>query len=428
MSHWVIAGGGTGGHVTMALAIGEEVARRGDAVRFLGASRGLETRLVPEAGFELVALPAQPIAGRGLLGRARGALALAWAALRAVGELRRFRTDVVVSVGGYAAAPATAAAALLRIPIVLVEPNAIPGRTNRAVARFARHVFTAFHDAAPAFERTLGPDRVETTGAPLRRQLLAAFAEKAESRPPANADEANAAAGASAGEASACSEPQASEVNQDAPAPAPPPYAGTPASAGEASARSEPQAREVHQDAQVVKLLIAGGSQGARQLNEAMIEALPALDPARLEIFHQSGAADRERVAEAYARAGFRAQVVDFEPGLAARYRWADLGLCRAGALTVAELALAGLPALLVPYPYAADDHQRANAEELARAGAARVLDAKRFDGKLLVEALEPLLSDREALLEMGRRAAALARPAAAERIVDRTSALLEGR
>ncbi len=395
MSHWVIAGGGTGGHVTMALAIGEEVARRGDAVRFLGASRGLETRLVPEAGFELVALPAQPIAGRGLLGRARGALALAWAALRAVGELRRFRTDVVVSVGGYAAAPATAAAALLRIPIVLVEPNAIPGRTNRAVARFARLVFTAFHDAAPVFERTLGPDRVETTGAPLRRQLLAAFAEKAESRPPANADEANAAAGASA---------------------------------GEASARSEPQASEVHQDAQVVKLLIAGGSQGARQLNEAMIEALPALDPARLEIFHQSGAADRERVAEAYARAGFRAQVVDFEPGLAARYRWADLGLCRAGALTVAELALAGLPALLVPYPYAADDHQRANAEELARAGAARVLDAKRFDGKLLVEALEPLLGDREALLEMERRAAALARPAAAERIVDRTSALLEDR
>jgi UDP-N-acetylglucosamine--N-acetylmuramyl-(pentapeptide) pyrophosphoryl-undecaprenol N-acetylglucosamine transferase len=361
-TRFVIAGGGTGGHVTMALALGEEIVRRGDAVLFVGAARGLEARLVPEAGFELERLPVRPFAGMGAAARAAALAAAAGAALAATRLLRRRRIHVVVSVGGYAAVPAAAAAVLLRLPLVLVEPNAVAGRTNRALARFARRVFTAFAAAAPAFAGRGGRTAsVETTGAPLRRALVEAFASVPPRRLPA------------------------------------PPF----------------------------RLLVAGGSQGARQLNEAMLAALPELDLARLEVFHQTGAADRDRVAEAYARVGLQAQVVDFDPDLSARYRWADVALCRAGALTVAELALAGLPALLVPYPHAADDHQRANARELEEAGAARRLDPASFDGKVLAEALGELLARPERLVEMGRRARERARPQAACRIVDACHALL---
>ena len=348
---WAIAGGGTGGHVTMALALAEEIAAAGEVVLFVGSERGLEAKLVRPAGFELVTLPVRPYAGRGPIAKLTALFAFAAATLSALGLLRRRRIDVVLSVGGYAAAPAAAAAIALRRPLAIVEPNAVPGRTNRGMARFARRVFTAFAAAESAFA---GRAPVETTGAPLRRALLDAFAAAAARREPA------------------------------------PPF----------------------------RLLIVGGSQGARQLNDAMVEALPALDPTRLEVFHQTGPADRERIAEAYRRAGFRAEVVDFEPALPARYQWADVALCRAGALTVAELALAGLPSLLVPYPHAADDHQRANARALEASGAGRLLDPADFDGKQLASALGSLLEQPDTLLEMGRRARELARPQAARQIV----------
>jgi UDP-N-acetylglucosamine--N-acetylmuramyl-(pentapeptide) pyrophosphoryl-undecaprenol N-acetylglucosamine transferase len=362
-TRWVIAGGGTGGHVTLALALGEEIARSGDGVLFVGSARGLEAKLVPQAGFELVQLPARPLLGQALVARVAGAAALAGAAAQAVALLRRRRASIVISVGGYAAAPAAAAAALLRVPLVLVEPNAVPGRTNRSLARFAARVFTAFEAAAPAFATSLGRERVASPGAPLRRALLDAFA----SQPPRRA-------------------------------PAAP-----------------------------LHLLVAGGSQGARQLNEGMIEALAQLDVRCFEIFHQTGAADRERVAAAYARAGAHAEVVDFERDMPARYRWADVAVCRAGALTVAELALAGLPALLVPYPHAADDHQRANARALADAGAARVLDPSGFDGKQLADALDALATAPDALVAMGRAAQSLARPDAARDIVAASRELISG-
>jgi UDP-N-acetylglucosamine--N-acetylmuramyl-(pentapeptide) pyrophosphoryl-undecaprenol N-acetylglucosamine transferase len=348
---WAIAGGGTGGHVTMALALAEEIAAAGESVLFVGSERGLEARLVRPAGFELVTLPVRPYAGRGPIAKIAALFAFAAATGSALGLLRRRRIDVVLSVGGYAAAPAAAAAIALRRPLAIIEPNAVPGRTNRGMARFAQRVFTAFAAAEPAFA---GRARVETTGAPLRRALLAAFAGAAARRAPS------------------------------------PPF----------------------------RVLVVGGSQGARQLNDAMLEALPKLDTTRVEVFHQTGAADRLRVAEAYERAGVRAEVVDFDPSLPARYQWADVALCRAGALTVAELTMAGLPSLLVPYPYAADDHQRANARALEASGAARLLDPAHFDGKQLASALDALFERPDTLLAMGRRARALARPDAAQRIV----------
>ncbi len=361
---WAIAGGGTGGHVTPALALGEAFTEAGDAVLFLGAERGLERKLVPDAGFELVTLPVAPFAGRRALGVVTALPALARATAGAARVLRRFDPALVVSVGGYAAVPAALAALARRTPLVLVEPNAVPGRANRALARHARTVFVGFDAAAEHFARRIGPERVRVVGVPLRRSLVESVATQAERRPPAVP----------------------------------------------------------------LRLLVFGGSQGARQLNEAMLAALPLLDPAAFRVFHQTGAADRERVADGYARAGFDAEVVEFEPDLPRRYRWADLALCRAGALTVAELALAGLPSLLVPYPWAADRHQHANAAELARAGAARTLDPERLDGAVLAAALQELAREPARLACMGRNAAKRGRGDAARRIAEACRTLVEER
>jgi len=357
---FAVAGGGTGGHVVLALALAERLAARGHAVLMIGSPQGLENRLVPEAGFELAVLPAGQIMGRGLGARLRGALAIARGALAARGLLRRRRIELVISVGGYASVPAVLAAAALRIPIALVEPNAQPGRANRLAARLARRIFVQFEEAA----RALAPGRGENAqvlGIPLRDALIRAFHD------------------------------------------APP--------------RRTPRAP--------LRLLVFGGSQGARQLNDAMIALAPRLDPARLEIVHQTGEADRARVADAYAAAGLRAEVMAFEPQMPRRYREADLALCRSGAMTVAELALAGLPALLVPYPFAADDHQSANARALVAAGAARLLPAKTLTPDDVLRSLDELCAQPERLREMGLAAAKLARPDAAERIVDACLALL---
>jgi UDP-N-acetylglucosamine--N-acetylmuramyl-(pentapeptide) pyrophosphoryl-undecaprenol N-acetylglucosamine transferase len=338
--HWVVAGGGTGGHVTLALALAERIAARGDSVLLLGSEHGLETHLVPEAGFELVSLPARQVMGQGLAARARAV----------PGMLRD------------ASVPAVAAAALARVPLAIVEPNAIPGRANRLAARFARRVFVQFEQATPVFARSVATDRIRAPGIPLRAALLKAFSPGSPRRAPS------------------------------------PPF----------------------------RLLVFGGSQGARQINEALIEAAPSLDPAALEVVHQTGDADRERVAAAYAEAGIPAEVVAFEPDMPSRYRWADVAICRAGALTVAELALAALPALLVPYPYAADDHQTANARALVDAGAARLLDSRALSGERIVEAVAALFAAPDTLREMSDRAAKLARPDAADRVVAECAALLD--
>lgn len=357
---FVVAGGGTGGHVTPALALAERIRARGDDVLLLGSSHGLESRLVPEAGFELRVLPAAQIMGKGLLARIGAVFAIARGVLAARRVLRDERTEIVISVGGYASAPAALAAAWLRLPLAIVEPNAEPGRANRLMARLSRRIFVHFERAATRLAAADDP-RVTAPGIPLRQALVAAFA----SAPPRHTPE--------------------------------PP----------------------------LSLLVFGGSQGARQLNDAMLELAPRLRD-RLRIVHQTGVADRDRIAAGYAEAGVDAEVVAFAPDMPRRYREADLALCRAGALTVAELAMAGLPALLVPYPYAADDHQRANAEALEAAGAARVLPSRPLDVEQLAEALLGFVDAPQTLQPMSEAASRLAQPEAAETIVAACAALLE--
>ena len=169
-----------------------------------------------------------------------------------------------------------------------------------------------------------------------------------------------------------------------------------------------------------------GGSQGARQINDAVVSLLPGLDPARYEWVHQTGESDRARIADAYARAGAKAEVVAFERNMAARYAWADLVVCRSGAMTLAELALAGRPALLVPLTHVGGGEQLENARERERLGAARVLDPARDTGLELGEALRELLGDPARLRAMAASAASLARPDAAEAILAECRTLRE--
>ena len=358
---WLIAGGGTGGHVTPALALGQAARAAGEACLFIGTKRGLETRLVPEAGFELLALDARPLVGRSARERAAALAALGASTLRAARALRAFRPDFVLSVGGYAAVPVTLAALLLRYPLAVLEANARPGAANRLVARRARRVFVEFEAAGRALTGRAADPRVRVTGLPLRRELTAAFAGAAPPRAPA------------------------------------PPF----------------------------RVFAFGGSQGARQINDAVLAVLPRIDPARFEFVHQTGESDRERVAAGYAASGVRGTVVAFERDMASRYRFADLVVCRAGAMTLAELALAARPALLVPLTHTGGGEQLENARERERAGAAEVLDPGRDTGEALLEALEKLLADPARLAAMGAAAGRLARPDAAERILAECRALL---
>jgi UDP-N-acetylglucosamine--N-acetylmuramyl-(pentapeptide) pyrophosphoryl-undecaprenol N-acetylglucosamine transferase len=356
---FVISGGGTGGHVTPALALGEALRRQGERTLFVGTERGIEKRLVPDAGFELVTLDARPVIGRGPLARAGALLALVRATLRARRLLRERGASVVIAVGGYASVPAALAAALSRIPVVLVNTDAVPGLANRVLARFATRIFVGWPGAAAAFGA--GP-RVEVCGVPLREALRQAFA---------------------------------------------------------ASTREEKPASD-----EQLHLFAFGGSQGARQLNDALLAALPALDPARVSVVHQTGESDYARVEAGWRAAGFDAVVTAFERDMPSRYRWADLVVCRAGAISVAELALAGRPALLIPLAHVGGGEQFANARELERAGAARVLDSRELSHDEFTRELLALLDDPSLLRAMGSRAAALARPDAADTIATRCRAL----
>lgn len=312
----------------------------------VGTARGLETKLVPEAGFRLELVEAGQLKNVSLATRAKTALDLPRGVLRCIGLLRRFRPQVVIGVGGYASGPAMLAAFLLRIPMMAYEPNAVPGLANRLIGK---HVAAA----AVNFEQTRSFFRnAEVTGVPVREAFF--------SLPERVSD-------------------------------------GT------------------------QHLLVFGGSLGARALNEAMPRIVVSLLTAmpRLTILHQAGAKHVEATQAAYAASGAdpsRWQVRAFLDDMPARFAQADLILCRSGS-SVAELAAAGKPSLLVPFPYAADNHQHRNAQIFADAGAAVLLPESELSDERLMRELTALLGSPEQLREMGARARTLAHPDALERI-----------
>jgi UDP-N-acetylglucosamine--N-acetylmuramyl-(pentapeptide) pyrophosphoryl-undecaprenol N-acetylglucosamine transferase len=356
----LIAGGGTGGHLFPGIAVAEEVVRRGGQVLFVGTSRGLEARAVPAAGYALELLEVSGLKRVGLKATLRGLLRLPKAFFRSLSVLRRFRPHVVLGVGGYASGPMVLVAALWRYPTAIQEQNSVPGITNRILSRLVRVVIVAFDEA----RRFFPAGKTETIGNPVRSKLVATLT-----------------AGASS------ADPSASP-----------------------------------------RILVVGGSQGARAVNDLVLAAVEFLAkngslPATV---HQTGPSDKDRCSERYRAMGVadRIEVRPFIDDMAAEYHRASLVIARAGALTLAELAIAGRPAILIPLPTAADDHQSKNAARFAAAGAAIVLNQRASTGAELAQLLGDLLADagrRQAMATAMRR---LARPNAAADIVDRLERL----
>lgn len=335
----LIAGGGTGGHVIPALAIARELRDHHAAeIRFVGTARGLETRLVPEAGFPLNLIHVGQLKGVSLATRARTLLGLPLGLTTCISLLRRYRPDVVVGVGGYASGPAMAAAILLGLPTLAFEPNAVPGLVNRLIGKRVSAAAVNFPPTTAYFRNA------QVTGIPVRSEF----------------------------------------------------FAIEPKSSGDR------------------RLLIFGGSQGARILNDVMpkiaaglLERFPDLT-----IVHQAGGRHGETTAAAYDRAGVTSTRIRVQPYLNAMVQEiaaADVILCRSGASTVAELAAAGRAAVLVPFAAAADDHQRKNADVLVAAGAAVLVTEAALTPELVLAELSNLLEHRETRLAMGLAAGTLA-------------------
>lgn len=350
----LIAGGGTGGHLFPGVAIAEELrAREPDAaIRFVGTARGIEARVLPDLGWDLVMIEVSGLKTVGALGAVRGLLRLPRALWQARRVVKEFSPDVVVGVGGYASGPVVLMARLMGVKTGILEQNSLPGLTNKMLGKVAKGVFLAFEESRRFFKAK----KIVMTGNPIRRDIRLAL--------------------------------EAGDRRQDA------------------------------EDARL-RVFAFGGSQGATALNDLVADAMKVLKEQGVEvdIVHQAGEKNQRALEERYG--GMKADVRGFIQDMAAEYRRADLVIARAGATTVAELGVVGKPAILVPYPFAADNHQEVNAREMAEAGAALMFRQSELTAEKLAASVAELARNRESLAKMGSAMKALGRPRAAADILD---------
>ncbi|MEO8595068.1 MAG: undecaprenyldiphospho-muramoylpentapeptide beta-N-acetylglucosaminyltransferase [Candidatus Solibacter sp.] len=340
---FLMAGGGTGGHVIPGIAVARELRDRGHRVSFVGTEHGMEARLVPEAGFELRKIRIGGLNRVGLrqtlttLGRLPGATLSSDRAVRGAAA--------VFSMGGYVAGPPVLAAIIRRVPVVVMEPNAVPGFTNRKIARLVARALVSFEETASFFPR----GRTEITGLPVRAEFFQI--------PP------------------------------------------------------KPRGEMLH-------VLITGGSQGSRTLNHAAKQSWPLFRAAgsQVRLTHQTGNAGFDEIHEAFDGCGLQGEVVRFISDMPAAFAAADLVVCRAGAGAVSELAAAGKPSILVPFPFAADNHQTHNAQAMERGGASRLVRDAEMTGEKLFETVSQIKAN---LAPMGEAARRFAKPGAARRAAD---------
>jgi UDP-N-acetylglucosamine--N-acetylmuramyl-(pentapeptide) pyrophosphoryl-undecaprenol N-acetylglucosamine transferase len=350
----LLAAGGTGGHIFPALALAQELRARsgreagavgGIEIEFLGTGRGLEAHIIPGAGFRLRTVAAAGLKGMGGLRRFTNLLVLPRSAFQTAWVLREFQPDVVVGVGGYLAGPVMLEAALKDIPTLLIEPNAVPGFTNRVLAPVVRLAAVGFQDAA----RFYGA-KARVTGHAVRKAFFNVTAK---------------------------------------------------------------------QHASPFTLLVLGGSQGSKGINNVLVESMPLLHPEMVKLVHQTGERDYNTVLWAYRNRDIAAEVHAFIEDVPGALAQADLVVTRAGASTVAELAAAGKASVLIPFPQATDQHQLHNARALERAGAAWIIEERELTPSRLANAILELFGSPERLSAMERAARSLASPGATERIAD---------
>ena len=353
----LVMAGGTGGHIFPALATAAELQSRGYNIHWLGTAGSMEAELVPAHGYDISYLPVTGLRGKGLSFLVKAPWKISVSVVRAMKAIRRHRPVCVLGMGGYVTGPGGVAARLLGVPLVVHEQNAVAGLTNKLLARVASRVLEAFPGT---FARAgMASGKVYHAGNPVRGDI----------------------------------EPRSASVTRS----------------GDSA----------------LKVLVLGGSRGAVAINEVVPEALSVLSQEKtvqagaIEIWHQAGKGNDDAAMKAYQQKNIKARVEPFINDMAAAYAWADLVLCRSGALTVSELAIAGRPAILVPYPHAVDDHQTVNGRYLVEQGAALMVQQNELSKESLAEMFKELSGNHRQLQSMAEAARSVARPQATREVAD---------
>ena len=367
----VMAGGGTGGHLFPALALAEEFKKKvpGVEIIFMGGKGGLEERVVPKHGYQLVVFDVEGIKRRTGLKRIKAIGKAGRSTVKAIGLLRSLKPDGVIGSGSYSSAPVVMAARLLGIKTAILEQNALPGLTNRWLGKVVDRIYIAFDQAKGFFP----PRKTLLAGNPIRREIIE---------------------GTGAG---------AVAVNNG--------HNGHKAGGRKFS------------------VLVFGGSQGATAINAAFLDAteyLTDLWPS-LRVVHQAGEDGYQMVKESYRRKNLKVELHRFIDDMAAAYRSSDLVVCRAGATSIAEITALGIAPILIPYPFAADDHQTVNARCLEEAGAAVMIKQDRLTGSSLAAAIRALYENPSELKSMRDKVKGFGRPQAGETIAENFLKAIKG-
>lgn len=340
----MIMAGGTGGHVFPALAIADELTKQGENIVWMGTKKGLETRVVPQAGYPIEWLSVSGLRGKGVLTLLAAPFKLLQALLQATQILVKHKPKAVLGMGGFVAGPGGIMSWLMRVPLFIHEQNAVVGLTNQWLSRFSKKIFYGFPQPQKQAKQGL------YVGNPVRQSLINL------TRKPANDEH---------------------------------------------------------------RLLVLGGSLGAAQLNKLVPEALQQIDQSALHVLHQCGERHLAVTEKAYQPVRAQYQVKAFIDDMQQAYEWADFIVCRSGALTVAEITNVGLASILVPYPYAVDDHQTANAELLVKAKAAVVIADNELTSTHLAEQLFQCFMNVDKRNEMAAQSKLMAKPEATQTVVN---------
>ncbi|BCB95858.1 UDP-N-acetylglucosamine--N-acetylmuramyl-(pentapeptide) pyrophosphoryl-undecaprenol N-acetylglucosamine transferase [Dissulfurispira thermophila] len=360
----IIAGGGTGGHLYPGIAVAEEIKRRfPDAnIIFVGTDHGIEAKVIPREGYPIKFLKAEGLVGKSLFKKIKALITFLSSIWGSYKILRSIRPDIVIGVGGYASVGMVLTAHFKGIPTLILEQNSVPGFANKFLGRFVDAITLTYQESISFFSK----EKSYLTGNPVRKQILQRDEKKAYSVFPVEKER--------------------------------------------------------------FTVFVFGGSSGARSINSAMVEALNYLLDLRqnIQFLHQTGEIDYDIVKDAYRRLGFNGIVVPFVYQMAEAYSISDIVICRAGATTLSEITAIGKPAILIPFPYAASNHQESNARKLQDMGAARVILDRDLSGEVLADAIRNLYVDEKARKEMQKAALAFGRADAAEKIVDLAISLIK--
>ncbi len=348
-----LAAGGTGGHIFPGIALAEAFQSKdpGTEVIFVGTKAGLEKDLIPRYGYHLRFLSARGLKGKGWRKTMISLLMIPWACIQSLILIWKDRPDIIIGIGGYASGPVMMVATMLRIPTAVLEPNSIPGFTNKILGRRVSRVFVAFDQARQYFSSS----KTMVSGTPVRTNILQILSQKKK------------------------------------------PFSGT------------------------LNLLVFGGSQGARSINHLVTGAISLMgeDREKLAVVHQTGAADYQSVTDQYRQDEFDARVEPFIEHMESVYEWAHLVIARAGATSVAELTALGKPSVLIPFPFAADNHQEYNARLLSDHGGAIMMREKEATVRGMAELIRTFIQSQGKLEEMGKKAGLIGKPEAATQIVE---------